>query len=459
MSEKKTEGNKSSELKGLRIRTFSLWMVIGTMVVSALIGNGIFNLMKRYRNLAEMTKEYILTQKDVMDMSIGSDFLTEQTQLYVISKDIRYAQAYFKEADVTRRRDKALEGIEELLQGKDETALNLSKEAMKLSDGLMDLEIRAMKLAALSVKKDVNALSPRMQECELTEQEQNLSAREKSEQAMQLVFGQEYRDMKLQVEDRLTDVVQHVTKVCDEAQEESEREMKNALIHQCIYTVLVVLLVILSYVMIAVLILRPIRIYINCIKNNNFLEITGAYEFKYLAVTYNNVYEMSLAQQNTLRRKAERDALTGLLNRQAFEQLKTRFSNSKTPLVFLLIDVDVFKSINDTYGHEVGDKALVHVAGLLKESFRSSDHVMRIGGDEFAVIIEKMQGDKKIIADKIDTINWTLQHPQKDMPEFSISVGIAFSDSGYQDDLFRQADKALYRTKENGRCGYTFYEP
>lgn len=213
--------------------------------------------------------------------------------------------------------------------------------------------------------------------------------------------------------------------------------------------------------MIAALILRPIKIYVNCIKNNNFLEITGAYEFKYLAATYNNVYEMSLAQQNMLRQKAERDALTGLLNRQAFEQLKEQLHNVPKPIALLLIDVDIFKSINDTYGHDMGDQALIKVANLLASNFRRADYVIRIGGDEFAVIMEKIRADKEqIVSYKLDEINWALQHPQEEnFPKLSISVGVAFSEQGYHDDLFRQADQALYKTKENGRCGHTFYRP
>ena len=144
----------------------------------------------------------------------------------------------------------------------------------------------------------------------------------------------------------------------------------------------------------------------NCIKNNNFLEITGAYEFKYLAATYNNVYEMTLEQQNMLRQKAERDALTGLLNRQSFEQLKDQLAASTEHLAFLLIDVDVFKSINDNYGHDMGDQALIKVANLLDENFRRGDYVMRIGGDEFAVLMGKMDPrNKQTISEKIDLIN------------------------------------------------------
>jgi len=266
-------------------------------------------------------------------------------------------------------------------------------------------------------------------------------------------------EMYEQIEEKISFVTERVITICEKEQAESENEMKTALIHQSIYTVLIVVLVIFSYIMIAVLILRPIRLYVNCIKNNNFLEITGAYEFKYLAATYNNVYEMTMEQQNMLRQKAERDALTGLLNRQSFEQLKESLRNPSKKLAFLLVDVDVFKAINDNYGHDTGDQALIKVANLLEDNFRKADYVLRIGGDEFAVIMEKITADKKqIIRDKIDAVNEVLQHPQGDFPKYSVSVGVAFSEQGFHDELFHQTDTALYHTKENGRCGYTFYD-
>lgn len=461
MSNEHETDNKAGTLKGLRIRTLSLWIVVGTILVSILIGDGIINVMDRHQELANMTKKYIMAEEAVMDMAVGSNYLTEQARLYAMTKERRHADAYFTEVDVTQRREKSLEQIEEHLKTNDTKALRMSKDALRLSNELMDLEIHSMKLAAQSAGEDLSKLSPKIQEYPLSKKEANNTNKEKSDMACQLVFGHEYQNMKQQIEKKLSGVTEHVISICGIEQEKSEKAMKNALIRQIVYTILVVALVILSYAMIAALILRPIRIYVNCMKNNNFLEITGAYEFKYLAATYNNVYEMSLAQQNMLRQKAERDALTGLLNRQAFEQLKEQLHNVPKPIALLLIDVDVFKSINDTYGHEVGDQALIKVANLLASNFRRADYVIRIGGDEFAVVMEKIRADKeRIVSYKLDEINWALQHPQeKDFPKLSISVGVAFSEKGYHDDLFHQADQALYRTKENGRCGYTFYKP
>ncbi len=462
--EKKTglpEEKNTGVLKGFRIQSLSLWLVAFTLIISVLIGIGIVQVMKDYYELAQRTREYVFAQEDARDLLFGSNYLTDQARLYDVTKDHVYAEAYFTEVHETRRRDLALEALEVHLRERNEDALNTSKEAMELSNALMVLEIHSMKLAALSAGEDMGSLAREIQDYQLTEEELSWTAQQQADASMELVFGEEYRAMKGQIEAKMSDVTRSVIEICERDQAESESTMKNALIRQSIYTVLVVILVIFSYIMIAVLILRPIRIYVNCIKNNNFLEITGAYEFKYLAATYNNVYEMTMEQQNMLRKKAERDALTGLLNRQAFEQLKSQLRISSEPLAFLIIDVDVFKSINDNYGHDVGDQALIKVARLLDENFRKVDYVLRIGGDEFAVIMEKTGPDKKpIIRSKIEAINEILQHPEDEavFPKYSVSVGIAFSEKGFYDDLFQQTDQALYHTKENGRCGYTFYD-
>nr|WP_300865903.1 GGDEF domain-containing protein [uncultured Acetatifactor sp.] len=462
--EKKTglpEEKNTGVLKGFRIQSLSLWLVAFTLIISVLIGIGIVQVMEDYYELAQRTREYVFAQEDARDLLFGSNYLTDQARLYAVTKDHVYAEAYFTEVHETRRRDLALEALEVHLRERNEDALNTSKEAMELSNALMVLEIHSMKLAALSAGEDMGSLAREIQDYQLTEEELSWTAQQQADASMELVFGEEYRTMKGQIEAKMSDVTRSVIEICERDQAESEGTIKNALIRQSIYTVLVVILVIFSYIMIAVLILRPIRIYVNCIKNNNFLEITGAYEFKYLAATYNNVYEMTMEQQNMLRKKAERDALTGLLNRQAFEQLKSQLRISSEPLAFLIIDVDVFKSINDNYGHDVGDQALIKVARLLDENFRKVDYVLRIGGDEFAVIMEKTGPDKKpIIRSKIEAINEILQHPEDEavFPKYSVSVGIAFSEKGFYDDLFQQTDQALYHTKENGRCGYTFYD-
>ena len=215
---------------------------------------------------------------------------------------------------------------------------------------------------------------------------------------------------------------------------------------------------IIIFILILLLIIRPLQIYIRCIREDRMMEITGSYEFKYLALTYNDIYEVNTANEAMLRYQAEHDPLTGIINRGAFEQLKELLRIRPIPLALLIVDVDKFKQVNDGYGHETGDKVLKKVAELLQEGFRATDYPARIGGDEFAVILTNMtEKQSQVIERKIGEMNDALTHPQDGLPVVSLSVGAAFSEQGFTDDLYRRADLALYEVKEHGRCGCRFY--
>lgn len=166
------------------------------------------------------------------------------------------------------------------------------------------------------------------------------------------------------------------------------------------------------------------------------------------------------AKAKAIARRAERDALTGVLNRFGYERVVNNLRDSNIPIALLLMDVDRFKAVNDQFGHEAGDDALRKVSAVLKVHFREMDHIIRYGGDEFMVImtgVSRMHTD--VIRDKIETINRELKESSTaNGPCLSVSVGIAFSDKGMNNSLFQTADEALYKTKEKGRSGYTFAE-
>lgn len=94
-----------------------------------------------------------------------------------------------------------------------------------------------------------------------------------------------------------------------------------------------------------------------------------------------------------IRHQAEHDAMTELLNRRSFEKLLKIHEEGNSSYALILVDVDTFKSVNDTYGHDMGDHILKKVAENLRKAFRSIDYVCRIGGDEFAVIMVEMTSD------------------------------------------------------------------
>lgn len=222
---------------------------------------------------------------------------------------------------------------------------------------------------------------------------------------------------------------------------------------------LIVLFITCNVILVAFIFI-PLRNHLIAIKKNDKMKVHGAYEVRYIATAYNAVADKNALDASALKHKAEHDPLTGLINREAFDHIISVLSASKEPVAYLIIDIDLFKNINDKYGHLVGDKVLVKIAHLLTEQFRATDYVGRIGGDEFAVIMTKFGTASiiDIVRRKIDGLNKMLQEDDKDgLPPVSLSVGVALSDMGFKTVLIENADKALYRVKRGGRCNCFFY--
>ena len=168
------------------------------------------------------------------------------------------------------------------------------------------------------------------------------------------------------------------------------------------------------------------------------------------------------AEHDTLLReqyKATHDALTGLYNRAGYERIMSIVDPRSDFLLFF--DIDNFKTVNDTYGHETGDRVLQKTAAAIQHNFRAVDYICRIGGDEFVVILTWADvRNEEQIALRIRRINEELQNTDDGLPPASVSVGIAHGAVVPDPDrLMEYADEALYETKRNGRCGYTFYRP
>lgn len=199
------------------------------------------------------------------------------------------------------------------------------------------------------------------------------------------------------------------------------------------------------------------------LKPQYFMSITEElnYTFELLYKHYDELNGQMIIEQEKKKEfeyKAEHDKLTGLLNREGFKKTVCMVTESNVKIGLLVIDVDKFKEINDTFGHIIGDKILQKIAKCLKDNSRSGDIVMRYGGDEFALILAGCSiNEKDMVIGKINLINEKLGEADGELPAVSISVGAAFSENGYNKDLFQQADEALYITKKNGRGGCTVW--
>jgi diguanylate cyclase (GGDEF)-like protein/PAS domain S-box-containing protein len=180
-----------------------------------------------------------------------------------------------------------------------------------------------------------------------------------------------------------------------------------------------------------------------------------------------DVTQRKIDEERT-RELAEKDGLTGLFNRQmvdkVLEELAERALVTDRGLVLMLIDLDGFKRINDTYGHDAGDEVLKTVAVRLKQCVRETDIVARMGGDEFMIILDQTKDTSTActIAQKVVSVNREVINILPDIPEtISVSVGIAIYPH-HGDDIMtlrRYADQAMYSVKNRGKNGFAIYDP
>jgi len=171
----------------------------------------------------------------------------------------------------------------------------------------------------------------------------------------------------------------------------------------------------------------------------------------------NNVITKLTSQVKSLEEKTNLDALTKVFNRRALSSyLESVCSNKKPPfnLHLLVLDIDDFKKINDTYGHIAGDKVLIFMANTLKKTLRDGDKIFRYGGEEFVIILNRIDATHCI-----NTTNRFIKLIRENKLIYkgndihaTVSVGATkFKEGDSPDALVGRADAALYKAKENGK--------
>lgn len=167
---------------------------------------------------------------------------------------------------------------------------------------------------------------------------------------------------------------------------------------------------------------------------------------------------VSESMTNELRKLAEMDSLTGTFNRRSFlnllDKAESAANRRQSPLSILLIDLDHFKQINDTYGHGIGDEALRHFVNLASGCLRKEDVLGRIGGEEFAAFLpDAAMADAQVIAERLraQVAEQPFASTHGPIP-LTISIGIAQHHPGEAvENALHRADAAMYRAKESGR--------
>lgn len=448
--------SKDPSIRGFRVRSFNRALMILSCILIICVFLSTLIIRSQYKRIIDSMTDYAECNKAIRDIKDTSSYLTNQARLFVINHDVKYINNYLKEINYFKKREVAL-NIVEMSHKFDSPDVNL-RAAVSKSSLLETREIYAMRLVCDTNKVNPLDVPEQILSVALSENDTNLSDEEKLKLAVSLVFDDDYEDFSRSISQYTSVSLNELVYSYLDEQSYSDTRINRQFI--LLFSFLLSLLVfsIVLYLMVIIFILSPLYNHIGNIENNQKMNMQGAYELKYIAKAYNNLYERNAVTASVLKHKAEHDPLTGLINREAFNQIKEELSISEKPLAYLIIDIDFFKSINDEYGHLIGDDVLRNVSTHLQEQFRSSDYVARIGGDEFAVIMPDVtETSISNIRSKVKVLNNILKEEKDGMPPVSLSIGAAFSEQGFNEDLEKNADIALYKVKQNGRGNIAFF--
>ncbi|MGM0629172.1 MAG: GGDEF domain-containing protein [Patescibacteria group bacterium] len=160
-------------------------------------------------------------------------------------------------------------------------------------------------------------------------------------------------------------------------------------------------------------------------------------------------------------KRSKRDPLTGLYNRQTLKETFQKIEGSKKSFSLMILDIDYFKDLNDSWGHVVGDEVLKGVSGRITGNIRPQDSSFRYGGEEFLVILPDTGEDEAVrvarrLQEKLRN-PYRLRQKVSENLNVTVSMGISVSAKGDSpEDVLDRADKALYRAKEAGRDRIVF---
>ena len=355
---------------------------------------------------------------------------------------------------MTQRRDNAVAGLEERLTDTRESAL--LREALELSNRLVLKEYDAIRLTILSNGYDPAEFPEVIGNIDssfydLTPDEQRAMAEE-------LVFGNDYQQTKKEISDRVDECVTDLVEENRIEQERSSSELRIHLTLQVMWVAMLLVIVLFIVLSSMELVIMPLERAAGNIRREEPIPETGSREMRFLVHAYNEAFDKNKNSQEQLAYKAAHDPLTGLNNRGVFEKVLEK--NDRRRACLIIIDIDYFKQVNDTRGHEAGDLVLKRVSRVITQNFREEDYICRIGGDEFAVVMVHAGSElTELVRAKIRAVQEELSVPIEETPAVTLSVGVAFSDHVNGDSsLYKDADKALYYVKEKGRNGLAFFD-
>ena len=442
--EKQTVNNEQGKKRGVRLSRVNVLLIFLGLVIALFMVFSMYETNRSFNQIVNMTESYLSSQQTAGMLSNIANGMSEQCAAFLRTGEPDCVHVYAGQLSAINAQIKA----NETMQSSDESRDEFLAKAIEAFRAMNETEIRAMRLMADTLPMGMAAYPLLIQQTKLSPEDEALTAEEKKTLAEKLIDSAEYRLNK----EALTAAVDDSHRVASEQGKnraaQTSAEVRKVMRRQKLLIFLFILIAVIALLINRFLIISPIQRSVDKLDKREPLPVLGSYEVRHLANVYNEVLKDNAEKTEALSYAATHDALTGLYNRADFDKVYSTCANDRIGII--IIDVDHFKQFNDEFGHGVGDHVLKIVAAKLMEHFRSEDHVSRIGGDEFCIIMPgTKQEQAETIVEKIYEINRELQDNPDGLPSITLSAGLAFWDRPDPgESLLRDADSMLLSLKK-----------
>ena len=413
---------------GIRLSRVNIVLLAVTVIGSIGMIIATNRLNSAYQQLIEETGKYINTQQDAGMIEEFSGSMLSESRSFLQTGDPAHVMAFYSQMDVIRRQLDRSGTAETKSTAASDRYLEEAVEAFRT---LAEQDAYAMRLKAETLPVSLGSYPAEFAGTEIRPEDAVLDAEQKLAKAQEILDRTDYSAIRSRLSDRVDASHRAASETVQQQMGVTTARIRQELLLLRTFGVVFLVIAVLAMLSNLMLIILPINRSVSNLDNREEIPEQGSFEMRNLARVY---------------------------NRAAFDREYDRCRNDRIGIA--IVDVDGFKHYNDVYGHDVGDHVLRRVTETIGSKFRKEDHISRIGGDEFVIIMKNTgSAQSEDIKLKIDEINEELvKERRKGMPPISVSVGAAFWDrENPGPDILKDADKALLQMKQNGKLGCRIY--
>ncbi len=440
------QNDGTGKRRGIRLNHMNIIMICIGMVLATLMVVSMYSTTDSVKQIVSFTNSFLNNQQTggMLRDFVGS--LSEQAMAFVQSGEVGPAKAYETQLNVINGQLEQ-NSPDAFVSAAAGTEFDTAVQAFR---GRLQTEQIAMRMAAESMPKPMfEALPDFLKETELSEEDKALSEETRKGKAIAMLTSESYTGLEETIRDAIDNSHKFSSQEGQKQADTTFTKVQHIMGNQTMLVVLFLAVSVLALLLNRFLIISPIQRSVENLDRREPIPEKGSYEMRHLARVYNDVLKENEEKTEKLSYTASHDALTGVYNRTEFDRYYRQVEKQQN-VGIIVADVDHFKQYNDEYGHDIGDRVLCTAVDAMKRHFRTVDHISRIGGDEFCIIMPRTgQKDAEKICEKIREINKELSEEGGDLPPVTVSTGVAFWDRPDPDgSLFKDADTVLLELKK-----------